>query len=180
METVATDFTNESNTTDINQLSSATETTCITGTEPIFKPWLHLLGILLTIGTRKMTKSHFSILRNVVLMIISDNANSERKLIIPESNRTSPNPLSLKDLPHYTTIYRTIRPRLHKFLVDRFTRLTTTLDLTKTGARPMPNREGCGNTTEVLLVPPSGYTRADVAMQSVLPVLRSTCLRFNQ
>ncbi len=124
--------------------------------------WRDIWSLIMTSGSLKVTKEQYRLLRSHLESISKVLAASLPVRISEDENK-------LLQIPHYSTIYKKIRPEVLHSLGLRATDHLVNVDMTRTGTRE--------TTAALRLVLPSACARADIATPEVFSAICDTSLR---
>lgn len=138
--------------------------------------WKVLWGLLVTLGTLKMTKQMYQAMRTVAdtFSRISRRPWTADEDETEHMDRT--NDMRISCLPHFTTLHRIYRPILLKKLMPRANDFLERVDMSKAGARCINYGENGQPLTSVRIILPSEYARADMSTGPVFSAMKSTSL----
>ncbi len=140
--------------------------------------WQVLWGILMTCGTRKLTKLQYQSMR-----IISEAFKRNQSEGTGSWREGTIFPLgdgSIVSLSHYSTLFKTYKPRLLRHLTVRAVDSSEAVDIRKAGATAKMYSDDDTPLVPVRTVLPSEYARADVGTSEVFELMCSTSLQAHQ
>ncbi len=138
--------------------------------------WRVLWGLLMTTGSYKMTRLQYHAMRTLANTLECLNSGGSWKTAVHSGWNELSLPGAMKSLPHYSTICKNYKPMLHKYLTVRATDISVPINSRKAGARPSSYSANGIPETQIRVVLPSEFARADVATSAVFRLMRDASL----
>ncbi len=143
------------------------------------KNWRVLWALLRTSGTKRFTKEQYQSVRFLSESLVKDGIVDWRdKPPFSESEEAEIRRTSY--LPHYSTLYRTVKPELYRILTARSFVHFETVNMRKAGAKSTKMSGVGGHAVALKTVLPSEYARLDIATPDVFYAMQRTSLEYHE
>ncbi len=140
--------------------------------------WQDLWGLIVTNGSLKLTKAQYQSMR-IVADTFRRLTENNRHLSEGQNKAFSLAPQRIDCLPHYSTLFKKVRPAVYEKLAVRGKKTLEKVCMSKAGARESAYSEVGEPLAPVHTILPSEYARADVACAPVLESMLSTSLNHS-
>ncbi len=137
--------------------------------------WTVLWALLRTCGNQRLTKEQYQSLRLFTEAIVRDGLGNWKENPDTDENRSEVI-TATSYMPHYSTLYKSVKPFVFRSLTVRSFIHQTVVDLRKAGARSKGISLSGDPTTTLKTVLPSEYARADVATPVFLEAMKRTSI----